>query len=140
MKTLLSIFNSVTKDELLYLLEKLPPEEIEEVFSSYPENTFEFSWRDVFYEHTFSLEFLEQHLCHDDVKFWTYVSEWYPLTLDFCRRNILHLNIEALQLYQLTISDKWLREQALLYYGSPEQNNDDDSESEEESEEEEEEE
>jgi hypothetical protein len=117
METLLSIFNSVTKEQQLYLVEKLPASDIEELYNTYPKNNFEVSWKDVFYDHTFSLDFLEQHLCHEDVKFWKHVSTWYQLPLDFCQRNILHLHIGALQKYQLEISDAWLKEQAQLYYG-----------------------
>ena len=117
METLLSIFNSVTKEQQLYLVEKLPAEDIEELYNTYPENTFQVSWKDVFYDHTFSLDFLEQNLSHTDTKFWKHVSTWYQLPLDFCRRNILHLDIGALQKYQLEISDEWLKEQAQLYYG-----------------------
>jgi hypothetical protein len=117
METLLSIFNSVTEEQLLYLVEKLPAEDIEELYNTYPNNDFSVSWKDVFYEHTFSLEFLEQNLSHDDYKFWKHVSTWYQLPLDFCQRNILHLHIGALQKYQLEISDAWLKEQAQLYYG-----------------------
>lgn len=117
METLLSIFNSLNKEQQLYLVEKLPSEDIEELYNTYPKNNFKVSWRDVFYDHTFSLDFIEQHLSHEDVNFWKYVSTWYQLPISFCRRNILHLDIASLQKYQLEISDVWLKEQAQLYYG-----------------------
>lgn len=123
METLLSIFNSISREQQSYLLEKLPTEDIEELYNTYPRHNFALSWKDVFYEHTFSLDFLEQQLSHDDVKFWKHISAWYQLPLDFCQRNILHLDIGALQSYQLEISDEWLKEQAQLYYG-PKHNED----------------
>jgi hypothetical protein len=51
---------------------------------------------DIFYQRTWSLDFVERVLRPEHTDLWDYVSVWYSLTDSFCDRNIDWLNFHEL--------------------------------------------
>ena len=55
---------------------------------------------DIFYDHTWSNKFIERNLKPEHTQFWDHISVWYEINTNFARRNIDHLNLHNLYMYQ----------------------------------------
>lgn len=118
MTSLLSIFNSLNEDQQLNLLKCLKQKIIEAFYDKNSEKlNSNVSWKDIFYDTDtpWSLDFLERHLSYEDTEIWDYISSWYELPFDFCKRNIDHLDLDALEKIQLDIPKKWIEEQRRIH-------------------------
>jgi hypothetical protein len=67
------------------------------------------AFKDIFYEHTWSFDFLEQNLRPEDVDMWDHISTWYTLTDSFCERNVEWLNFHELVYSQALSRSFYLR-------------------------------
>lgn len=75
------------------------------------EQSFDGKIEDIFYDHTWSLEFIERVLRPEHTELWDYVSVYYELTDEFCDRNIDWLNFYEL-VYSQTLSREFYMQHA----------------------------
>ena len=80
---------------------RMPSRWIEDNFEVLP-----ISFIDIFYQRTWSLEFLERVLLPEDSEMWDHISTWYTLPESFCERNIDWLNFHDL-VYNQTMSHRF---------------------------------
>jgi hypothetical protein len=98
------------------LLARLPPRKIKACVLEMPTTWIEqhiaelpIKFKDIFYQRTWSLDFLETQLRPEDVDMWDHISIWYSLTEEFCEANIEWLNFHDLYYSQGDLSAEFYK-------------------------------
>lgn len=87
--------------ERIKCIRKMSQKWIEKNFDDLP-----IKFIDIFYDKTWSFEFLENNLKPEDVNMWDHISTWYQLTDSFCESNLEWLNFHEL-VYSQILSKKF---------------------------------